>query len=786
MSVKRNSIFTIVIFLVLLLSASKEKPVHVFLAGDSTMANKPLYKNAIDSLTGEIIPEIFRERGWGMVLQEYFNDNVFIENYAQNGRSTRRFIEEGWWDKIMANIGKGDYAVIQFAHNDGAKDKPDRYTTPEDYEKNLIRMIKDVRGKGALPILCTSVVRRKFDDKGKVVDTHGVYPELTRKVAKDLKVPLIDMQQATTLWMENEGVEKSKRFYHQLPVGAGRLFPNGLKDNTHYNEAGAKIAAGFFLDGLESLGIKPLINELKKNTKKYISGVWVSDLGNGKYKNPVLYADYSDPDVCYANGYYYMVASSFNCFPGLPVLKSLDMINWELVNHALYKSLPYDVFSSPQLGGGVWAPAIRYQNGEFYIFYGDPDFGIYMLKSKNPEGVWSKQVLVKAGKGLIDPCPLWDDDGRVYLAHAYAGSRYGMKSVIAICELNTAATEAISEDVLVFDGHDGNDTCEGAKIHKYNGFYYVFFPAGGVKDGWQMVMRSKKIYGPYEYRKIMDQGNSKLNGPHQGAWVQTPMGEDWFFHFQEKKPLGRVVHLQPMKWVDNWPVIGIDKDGDGCGEPIETYTIPKTETKLKIQTPSESDEFDGFVLGKQWQWYANPKPAWAYFHGDKGEIRLFSENPDTESKNLLKTPNLLLQKFPGPDFTVTTKVKFVPNPTIKGERCGLTVMGLDYAALSINEAEGGYALNQIVCRKAENGNPETINETVKLATNEVYLRVKVSNIKECSFSYSTDGNNFKKIGSDFSAREGHWIGAKVGLFCTRAVWRNDGGWMDVDWFRVTR
>lgn len=776
---------TLIVIAFFLISA-ENKPVRIFLAGDSTMAEKPFYKYYKDSLTGELYPEEFRERGWGMLLKDYFSDNVIVENYAQNGRSTRRFIEEGWWDKIVSKIDKGDYAVIQFAHNDGAKDKPDRYTTPEDYEKNLIRMVNDVRKKGANPILCTSVMRRKFDDKGQIVDMHGVYPELTRKVAKDLNVPLIDMQKQTEEWLESEGVDKSAGFFHQLPAGRSKLFPSGLKDNTHFNEKGARIAAGFFVEGLEAMNIKPLVRELKKNMPTYISEVWSPDSGNGKYKNPVLYADYSDPDVCYANGYYYMVASSFNCAPGLPVLRSEDMVNWEIVNHAIYKLPPYDHFDSPRIGCGIWAPAIRYHNGNFYICYGDPDYGIYMLKANEAEGTWSKPILVKSGKGLIDPCPLWDDNGKVYLAHAYAGSRYGMKSLIVVCEMNPEATEVISEDFPVFDGHDGNDTCEGAKIHKYNGYYYIFFPAGGVKDGWQMVIRSKNIYGPYESRRIMDQGKSGLNGPHQGAWVQTPFGEDWFFHFQEKKPLGRVVHLQPMKWINDWPVIGIDKDGDGCGEPVEMYTKPKTNQKVKIVNPAESDEFNDNFLGKQWQWYANPKPAWAVFHSNEGFLRLFSDNPVDGYKNLLNTPNLLLQKFPAPDFTATAKIKFRPNPSSKGERCGMGIIGMDYSVLSLQMAGGEYILSRIICKKAEDGAEESIAESVKTGTNELYLRVTVRNIKECTFSYSTDGKNFKTLGTPFIAREGLWIGSKVGLFCTRSSWKNDGGWMDVDWFSIKK
>lgn len=517
-----------------------------------------------------------------------------------------------------------------------------------------------------------------------------------------------------------------------------------------------------------------------------LSQVWVSDLGNGNYKNPVLYADYSDPDVCCIDGVYYMTASSFNCAPGLPILRSYDLVNWELVNHALPAVEPLDFFSKPQFGCGVWAPCIRYHDGYCYIFYGDPDHGIFMLKAKDPEGAWSKPVLVKSGKGLIDSSPLWDDDGRVYLVHAYAGSRRGIKSLLAICELSSDASRAIGEDVLVFDGHPDNETCEGPKFYKRNGYYYVFFPAGGVKDGWQMVMRSRSVYGPYEARRVMEQGSSPINGPHQGAWVETPQGEHWFYHFQELKPLGRVVHLQPMSWVNDWPVIGVDKDGDGIGEPVTTYRKPNVGRTYPIQTPAESDEFNGYTLGRQWQWYANPEPTWAYCNGDKGFIRLFADCPEEGVPNLLHYPNLLLQKFPAPNFTATTKVRFTPNAAMKGERCGLAIVGLDYGALSLTQSGKDFVLNRVTCLKADTGAPETVQASVTLPSNEVYLRVSVKAMTDCTFSYSLDGRTFKPLGTVFKAREGQWIGAKVGLFCTRPGWKNDAGYMDVDWFRITK
>lgn len=312
---------------------------------------------------------------------------------------------------------------------------------------------------------------------------------------------------------------------------------------------------------------------------QYRSEVWVSDEGNGMYRNPVLHADYSDPDVCVVGEDCFLTASSFNCTPGLPILHSKDLVNWKIVNYALKKVEPVEYYNEARHGKGVWAPSIRFHEGMYYIYWGNPDFGIFMVKTRDPYGEWDKPVLVKAGKGMIDPCPLWDDDGRVYLAHAWAGSRAKFNSVLTVCELNKEGTKVISDPVLVFDGNDGvNHTIEGAKFYKRNGFYYLFAPAGGVVSGWQLVMRSKNVYGPYEPRIVMAQGKTDINGPHQGGWVDTPAGESWFLHFQDKGAYGRVLHLNPMKWVNDWPVIGVDRDGDGCGDPVSRYRKPKTDT----------------------------------------------------------------------------------------------------------------------------------------------------------------------------------------------------------------
>ena len=266
-----------------------------------------------------------------------------------------------------------------------------------------------------------------------------------------------------------------------------------------------------------------------------ISKVYVSDLGNGYYKNPIIHADYSDPDVVRVGDDYYMTASSFNCIPGIPILHSKDLVNWNIVNYALQEQIPSDFFDKPQHGKGVWAPCIRYNNGIYYIFWGDPDFGIYMIKTENPLGDWTKPHLVKAGKGMIDPTPLWDENGKSYLAFAWAASRVGINSIIVINEMSNDGTHLIGNPVMVFDGNAGADhTVEGPKLYKKDDYYYIFAPAGGVVNGWQLVMRSKNIFGPYESKIVMAQGNTDINGPHQGGWVSTSFGEDWFIHFQDK------------------------------------------------------------------------------------------------------------------------------------------------------------------------------------------------------------------------------------------------------------
>lgn len=519
--------------------------------------------------------------------------------------------------------------------------------------------------------------------------------------------------------------------------------------------------------------------------KPYVSEVWVADQGDGTYKNPIIHADYSDPDVVQWGDDYFMTSSSFNAAPGLPILHSKDLVNWELVNYALPKQVPIKHFNTPQHGNGVWAPSIRVHNNELYIYWGDPDFGIYMVKTDDPFGNWEEPVLVMEAKGAIDPSPLWDEDGKAYLVHAWAGSRAGVKSILTVHKMNADGTKVLDYGRHVFDGHENHPTVEGSKFYKRNGYYYIFAPAGGVSTGWQLVLRSKNIYGPYEEKVVLEQGATAINGPHQGAWVTTDTGEDWFFHFQDVDAYGRIVHLQPMHWENDWPVMGKDQNGNGIGEPVLQHKKPNVGKQFAIQTPRETDNFEQDSLGLQWQWNANPSVLWSAKLPGNDFLRLYSIAPPEQTNSLWDVPNLLLQKFPAPDFNVATKISLIPGDGKEQRKTGLIIMGRDYSTVTLTEKEGTFYLQYTQAIKADAGAKEEVLEEITLKSNTVYLKVAVSAPNAiCQFSYSENGRNFKKFGAPFKARVGKWIGAKVGLFSISTPEASRGGYADIEYFRI--
>lgn len=522
-----------------------------------------------------------------------------------------------------------------------------------------------------------------------------------------------------------------------------------------------------------------------------------------QYFNPVLHLDYSDPDVCRVGEDYYMTASSFNCFPGLPILHSRDLVNWELVGAALtdYPGPDWDgdrdaFRTTVQHACGVWAPAIRYHDGWFYIFCGDPDRGIFRVRTRDPRGPWEPPVWVVKAKGFIDPCPLWDEDGRAWLSHAAAGSRAGLKSVVFVAPMDSDGSRLTGPSRIVYDGHRTQPTIEGTKFYKRDGDYYIFAPAGGVSTGWQTVLRADDPYGPYSERIVMAAAEGTINGPHQGAWVETPTGESWFLHFQDKGAYGRIVHLQPMRWQpDGWPVIGEDPDGDGIGRPVSSWRAPYGVTNA-VPTASDPLVTGPFGLPLVWQYPTVPSPYWHYGPAD-GSIRLFSV--EQRSRDLWDCPNLLLQKFPAERFFVTARLLFHPNPqrTDRGETAGFLVSGDDMAGLQLVDGASGASLQYFECLEAGKHTPLKVKEIAELPYSperqvsvwvKLEVRAKASGtpVPEavCRFSYSLDGRHFERAGDSFTARPESWIGAKFGFFCNRPTPKNDAGWLDICDLRV--
>jgi beta-xylosidase len=512
--------------------------------------------------------------------------------------------------------------------------------------------------------------------------------------------------------------------------------------------------------------------------------VWDPDNGNGTYTNPIIHADYSDPDVIRVDDDFYLTSSSFNSAPGLPILHSKDLVNWKIIAHVFQQQIPREVFAKPQHGNGVWAPALRYHDGYFFIFYPDPDYGIYMSKARIAAGPWSAPLLIKSAKGWIDPCPFWDTDGNAYLVHAWANSRSGIKSILTINKMSADGTKILDEGRTVFDGRSNQPTIEGPKLYKRNGYYYIFAPAGGVPTGWQTVLRSRNIFGPYQARVVMDQGKTQINGPHQGAWVQLKSGESWFIHFQDKGPYGRVVHLQPIRWRNNWPVIGRDANHDGKGEPVPTYKKPAVAQQDTRQAPQTTDEFDSSEIGLQWQWQANFDDRWWTLNARPGWLRLNAVPLPREAVNLWPVPNLLLQKIPAPAFTLTTRID--ANSLSIGEEAGLVLMGMDYSYLAVVRNESGFRLEKTICKDANSGVEESEEAGLNIAAGLLHLRMTMTKDGIARFSFSSDGNKFIPIGEPFKAREGKWIGARVGLFSLAMSEGPQHGYADFDWFRFER
>ncbi|MDR2384893.1 MAG: glycoside hydrolase 43 family protein [Tannerella sp.] len=470
-----------------------------------------------------------------------------------------------------------------------------------------------------------------------------------------------------------------------------------------------------------------------------VSLCW-GDQGNGMYANPILNADYSDPDVIRVGTKYYMVASDFH-FMGMQVLESEDMVNWRIITQ-IYKCLDFKGWNeNERYAGGSWAPAIRFHDGKFWVFFCTPDEGLFMTNAESPAGPWTPLHLVKAVPKWEDPCPFWDEDGKAYLGR----SIYGAGPII-IHQMSYDGKQLLDSGITVYKG----PVAEGTKILKKDGYYYLSIPEGGVERGWQTILRSKSIYGPYEKKVVLEQGSTSINGPHQGAIVDTPEGKWWFYHFQHAGTIGRVVHLQPMYWHDEWPVIGVDIDRNGTGEPVYVWKKPISSTEVFY--PQTDDNFDMPELGLQWQWNHNPADeAWS-LSLKKGSLTLEA----LTSTTFRLARNTLTQKIMGYESEATVEVDI--SEMVDGQRCGLVCMGGENKMLGIRKINGALSLYF---------SDDAIEIAIaSIKKKKIYLRVSID-IPDSKFiySYSLDNKNYLKCGETFYMKFGYWKGARIGLYC---------------------
>ena len=504
------------------------------------------------------------------------------------------------------------------------------------------------------------------------------------------------------------------------------------------------------------------------------------------YTNPIILCDYSDPDVIRVGDTFFMTASSFNFMPGLPILTSSDLVNWTLVNYAA-KRIPLAQYDTPQNAKGIWAPSIRYHDGVFYIFVATPDEGIMETHTTDPYGTWSELRFIWQGKGFEDPCPLWDDDGRVWLVHGYVKSRIGFNSKLGLLELDPQTLQAIREDKIIYDGTKTQPTIEGPKFYKRNGYYYIFAPAGGVTNGWQTELRSKKIDGDYEEKIVLVQGKSPTNGPHQGGWVQTASGQDWFVHFQERGVFGRIVHLQPAAWKDDWLLLGTSvKTKKIPGEAVTAWEVPDCAENFGGTDGGAQSDFATTIAPSKnatrlspyakldWQWSANVNDDFAHFHPD-GSITLHVL--DTRAKKndqlpfLWESANVLTQKVQREqfDFSVTVDASDLP----VGARTGIVFLGKTYASVAVERTANGFAL---VYFEADGDGDvvraELVKDRLPLASADdaraVHLALHFEKQDErtgvVTFSAQTNGTAWKPAAKSFIAQKAHWVGGRFGLY----------------------
>ncbi len=487
-----------------------------------------------------------------------------------------------------------------------------------------------------------------------------------------------------------------------------------------------------------------------------------SDNGDGTFTNPVISSDFPDIDMVRVNDTYYMLATTMFTFPGVPLLKSHDLVNWQYCKNVVQRmdySPCYNLDGCNRYGHGQWAGSLKYHNGKFYLLFNTLNEGAFLCTATNPEETWEIKQL---GRGFHDCGLFFDDNGKIYVASGYGK--------IFMTELDSDF-KPISKDSLVFTG-DIRGGLEGTHIYKLNGYYYLYCTYGGA-DGFQAALRSKNIWGPYEEKVVIREiDHSNVNfGIHQGALVQTQTGEWWTMLFVDIGPFGRFPSLQPVTWVDNWPMIGVN------GKAVTKYRKPNVGKTYNIKSLPTSDEFNTKMLGMQWSWNHNPDSTKWSLTKRKGYLRLATVKV---VDSLPKARNTLTQRpFAKYNQTIptTATTKIECNNMKEGDVAGLAVFQDPYAFIAVKQMNGSKYLVMM-------NNGKTI-DSVAMNGTTVYLRTSASNAtKKANFEYSFNNKIFTPLGNELAMRFSLKVftGNKFCLF--NYATKETGGYVDFDWFRV--
>ena len=485
-----------------------------------------------------------------------------------------------------------------------------------------------------------------------------------------------------------------------------------------------------------------------------------SDNGDGTYTNPVIYADFPDPDVIRVDSTYYMISTTMFIFPGVTILKSYDLVNWEYCANAVERmdvNKCYNLDGCDRYSHGQWASSLKYNNGKFYIMFNTLDDGGYLCTTTKAKGPWEvKQIQ----RGFHDPGLFFDEDGKIYVAHGYGN--------ISVTELDTNFAP-IGSDVLVFTG-DIRSGLEGAHVYKINGYYYLYCTYGGG-DGFQVALRSEDIYGPYEEKVVIQDTGNLGTGIHQGALIETQTGEWWTIIFQDGGPFGRFPTLQPVTWIDNWPMVGVD------GKGVITYQKPNVGKEFPIKILPISDEFDSTELSMQWGWNHNPDSTQWSLTQNPGYLRLSTANVASSLPDARNTLTQRIFAYYSKAVPTTALIKMDISHMKNGDIAGLAVFQEPYAFIGVKR-EGQIRYITMV-------NNGTIIDTVNTNSTTIYLRAQAHyGTSRAYFSYSYDNLIFQSLGNymNMQFNLSVFTGNKFCLFNYATIAK--GGYVDFDWFRT--